>query len=210
MTWLVMGGTSGIGRQIVEEVNAKGLPVRAFGRSADQQTFDDGVEPFKGDATNAQDVENALDGVEIVVQALGVRERPAMAWEEEHLFSSATAVLLPLIEKAGIKRLITITGYGAGESADTMSFLARAGHKAVLGKIYADKTRQEELIKQSPLDWTLVRPTVLTTGAKSKRYKVLTDPASWHMGMISRADVAHFTVETGLNGAHLHQAVVLT
>lgn len=208
-TWLIMGGTSGIGRKVVEEAIKADIKVRAFGRSANAELFGDGVEPFAGDALNVEDVRRALEGVNVVVQALGVKERPAMLWEEETLFSSATSTLLPLIEEMGIKRLITVTGYGAGESADTMSSLARLGHGAVLGKVYADKTRQEELIKATDLDWTLVRPTVLTNTPASRRYSVLTDPSSWHMGVISRADVADFVVRCGRDASHIQQAVVL-
>ncbi len=209
MTWLVMGGTSGIGRLVVEEAPKAGVPVRAFSRSADACTLPGSAEAYAGNALDVDDVSAALDGVDLVVQALGVKERPGMLWEEETLFSNATGTLLPLMNKKGIKRLITVTGYGAGDSADTMSSLARLGHKAVLGKVYADKTRQEEMIKASDLDWTLVRPTVLTNTPASQRYSVLTDPSSWHMSVISRADVAHFVVRAGREGSHLHQAVVL-
>jgi len=209
MTWLVMGGTSGIGAKIVEEASGAGLTVRAFSRSADAAKLPEGAEAYAGNALHADDVRAALEGVTVVVQALGVKERPAMLWEEETLFSTATSILLPLMEEMGIKRLITVTGYGAGDSAETMSSLAKLGHKAVLGKVYEDKTLQEDLIKASDLDWTIVRPTVLTNTPASRRYSVLTDPSSWRMGVISRADVAHFVVKAGHESSHLHQAVVL-
>lgn len=209
MTWLVFGGTSGIGREVVSEAASKGVAVRAFARSAEEGQFEDGVEAFKGDALKADDVAAALEGASVVVQSLGVKERPAMVWEEEHLFSQATAILLPLMQEVGVRRLITVTGYGTGESMQTMSLPARMAQKAVLGKVYEDKTRQEDLIKATDLDWTLVRPTLLTNNTASKQYNVLIDPSSWHMGMVSRADVAHFVVGAGLDNSHLHEAVVL-
>ena len=155
------------------------------------------------------DVAAALDGATLVIQALGVKERPGMLWEDERLFSRATATLLPAMQAAGLSRLITITGYGAGDSAKAMSLPVRLGHKAVLGRVYEDKTRQEELITASDLDWTLVRPTLLSDGALSKGYKVLVDADAWHMGVISRADVAHFVVLAARDGSHVGEAVVL-
>ena len=210
MTWLVFGGTSGIGREVVREAAGKGVAVRAFARSAEEGRFEQGVEAFKGDALNKDDVKAALKGASVVVQSLGVKERPAMVWEEEHLFSQATAILLPLMAEAGVRRLITVTGYGTGESMQTMSLPVQMAQKLALGKIYEDKTRQEELIRASDLDWTLVRPTLLTNNPASRRYNVLVDPSSWHMGMVSRADVADFVVSAGLENAYVHEAVVLT
>ncbi|MEM6382633.1 MAG: NAD(P)H-binding protein [Pseudomonadota bacterium] len=210
MRWLVMGGTSGIGRQLVEQLDRKSIAVRAFGRSAGETQFDGShIQGFKGDARDASDVNAALEDADIVVQALGIRERPAMLWERETLFSDATSVLIPAMQAASVKRLITITGYGSGESKQTMSKLVALGHNAVLGRVYADKSRQEDMIKVSDLDWTLVRPTILNAGALSKRYKVLTEPSSWRLGTISRADVAHFVMEAGENGSFIRQSVVL-
>ncbi|MGD1887679.1 MAG: NAD(P)-dependent oxidoreductase [Cohaesibacteraceae bacterium] len=209
LSWLVIGGTSGIGREVVRQLSVAGLPVKAFGRSAADAGFDAGVEPCVGEARYADDVCKALDGVSVVVQALGVKERPGMLWERETLFSEATHVLLPAMEAAGIKRLITVTGYGAGDTRASMSAPARLAQKLVLGRIYEDKGRQEELVKASDLDWTLVQPGLLTNGSLSKRYKVLSDPKSWHLGMISRADVADFVVSAGRDETHMRETVVL-
>jgi uncharacterized protein YbjT (DUF2867 family) len=207
--WLVIGATSGIGREVVREAVEAGLRVRAFGRSAEEVGFEEGIEPFKGDALNAEDVARALEGVDVAVQTLGVRERPSMIWEEETLFSKATAILLPAMETAGVHRLITVTGIGAGEGLQHMSLPARMAQQALLGRVYDDKTRQEEMIKASDLDWTLARPGLLTGGSLTGRYKALTDPASWHMGMISRADVAHFILRAGREGGYSRETVVL-
>jgi len=54
---------------------------------------------------------------------------------------------------------------------------------------------QERLIKDSALDWTIVRPGLLTNGRRTGRYKVLKEPSQWRNGTIARADVADFLVE---------------
>jgi hypothetical protein len=41
----------------------------------------------------------------------------------------------------------------------------------LLGRIYADKDAQEWIIRRSRLDWTIVRPTVLTTGPHIGAYR---------------------------------------
>ena len=65
----------------------------------------------------------------------------------------------------------------------------------MFGHSYDDKSRQEELIKQSGLDWTIARPGVLLNGARTGRYKVLCHPSEWRNGIIARANVADFLVK---------------
>jgi putative NADH-flavin reductase len=207
---LIMGATSGIGRCAMNEAVRRGLPLRAFARSADTLEATDLVEPFKGDATSAEDVLRALDGARAVVYALGITERLAMLWEEETLFSETTRVLLHAMAQSDVSRLVVVTGFGAGRSQSAMSWIEKTGHRAILGKPYADKDRQEALITASDTDWTIVRPVILTKGARTEDYRVLRDPATWRNGLISRASVAHYLIDAVEQGLDVKADVVLT
>ncbi|MBP1179795.1 NAD(P)-dependent oxidoreductase [Methylobacterium sp. PvR107] len=205
---LVIGATNGIGLETVKAALAAGHRVRAFARSASAMTLSDaGLERFPGDALNAVDVASALEGVNVVVQALGVPMKDLLG--PVNLFSNATGVLVPAMEKAGVRRLIAVTGFGTGDSRQAIGFLQRVPFRLVFGRAYDDKDVQEMRIRKSGLDWTFVRPGVLTTGSASGRYKVLSDPSSWCNGLISRADVAHFIVEEIERPSYLRKAVVL-
>ncbi|MEM9836221.1 MAG: NAD(P)-binding oxidoreductase [Bacteroidota bacterium] len=125
---LIMGATSGIGAKAVEEATGRGLPVRAFARGADKLAGQDLVEPFAGDARSAEDVATALSGTRAVVYALGIKERLAMLWEEETLFSESTRILIDAMEASDTKRLVVVTGFGAGRSRSAMSSLEKFGH----------------------------------------------------------------------------------
>lgn len=204
-----MGATSGIGQCAMEEATSRNLPVRAFGRSADQMDATDLVTPFKGDATSADDVRAALNGVKAVVYALGIKERLAMLWEKETLFSTTTRVLLDEMGKSNVTRLVVVTGFGAGRSKSAMSAIERAGHRAVLGKPYADKDRQEAMIEDADLDWTIARPVILTKGERSATYKILRDPSKWRNGLISRKSVAHYLIDAVENDLDIRSDIVL-
>lgn len=206
---LIMGATSGIGRCALTEAVGRGLPVRAFGRRADKLEPHALVEPCVGDARNAEDVARALTGVRAVVYALGINERLAMLWEEETLFSETTHLLLDEMGKARVSRLVVVTGFGAGRSSEAMSWIERTGHRAVLGKPYADKGRQEAMICASDVDWTIVRPVILTKGPRSENYRVLRDPKTWRNGLISRASVAHYLIDAVEEGLDMRADVVL-
>jgi len=206
---LVLGATSGIGALTVDEALSRGLRVRGFARSADSLAPRDGLEPFAGDAQDVADLARALEGARAVIYALGIRERLAMIWQEETLFSRTTATLIDAMQAAGVNRLVAVTGFGAGRSRDAMSKLERLGHDAVLGRVYADKSRQEALIMESGLDWTIVRPVILTNGARTGKARVLRSPGEWRNGLVSRRDVAAYLVDAVIDGLDRRGDVVL-
>lgn len=206
---LVLGATSGIGALTVDEALGRGLHVRGFARGADAMGPRDGLEPFVGDAQNPEDLTRALQGVSAVIYALGIKERPAMIWQTETLFSRTTAALIDAMQATGVSRLVAVTGFGAGRSRDAMSKLEKLGHNAVLGRVYDDKSRQESLIMESGLDWTIARPVILTKGARTGTARVLRDPDEWRNGLISRSDVAAYLVDAVIEGLDIQRDVVL-
>lgn len=207
---LVVGGSSGIGLETVKLALQRGHTVRAFARTASQISIEHAqLEKFDGDALEPDSVQAALDGVDAVVQSLGVKLNPGTILGGTRLFSGATRVLLSAMKKAGVKRLLVVTGYGAGDSGETMNPINRVGFNAVFARIYADKSEQEAMIKASDLDWTIARPGVLTSGAAGD-YRVRAEPEEYGMGIISRASVADFLVTEVEDAEFVGKAPVLT
>ena len=122
-----------------------------------------------------------------------------------YLFSDATQVLIAEMRSRGVKRLICVTGFGAGNSRASISFLQRFPFQIVSGRAYEDKSLQQNLIKQSDLDWTIARPGVLTSGPGSGRSKMLAKASLWCNWIISRVDVAQFFVRQNGNGAYIRK-----
>ena len=206
---VVLGATSGIGALTVDAALDRGLRVRGFARSADSLAPRDGLDPFAGDAQNPDDLARALEGARAVIYALGIRERASMIWQKETLFSRTTTTLIGAMQATGVHRLIAVTGFGAGRSRDAMSAPEKLGQNAVLGRVYDDKTRQEALIMQSALDWTIVRPVILTNGARSGKARVLRSPQDWRNGLVSRRDVAAYLVDAVVDSLDMRADVVL-
>ena len=207
---LVIGGSSGIGLECVTVALDRGHRVRAFARSAQSLALEhDALEKRTGDATRPDDVAAALDGVDAVILALGLPHTAAAFLRPVDLFSRATAALIPAMQERGIRRLLAVTGFGTGESYARVSSAERIAFKALLGRAYADKDRQEEMILASDLDWTIARPGLLTSNRMTGRYQVLTEPATWRNGLISRADVAHFLIHAAEDGTFIREAPVL-
>jgi len=209
MRLLVIGASKGIGLETVRYALSRDHEVRAFARGAEGIALDDPrLEKVAGDALNAEDVAGALKGVDAVIMALGV-PKTMKGLGPTTLFSDATRNLLPAMAAAGVKRLLVVTGFGAGDSKTRMSTVEKIPFKTLLGRAYADKDVQEELIKASNLDWTIARPGILTNRPASHAYEVLVTPEEWRNGLISRGDVAHFLVTAAEDGSHVGEAPVL-
>lgn len=208
MKVLIIGASKGVGLETTRQAIDAGYDVRALARSAATMSLvSPRLEKVSGDALDLADVRASLAGVDAVIMTLGVGlgelARPV------NLFSEATRVLLEPMSDQSVKRLICVTGFGAGDSQASISCLQRVPFQIVFGNAYDDKTRQEELIKGSALDWTIVRPGVLTPGGRSGRYKVLREPSKWRNGLISRYDLAEFLVRQIEDRAYVGAAPVL-
>lgn len=166
------------------------------------------LEMIRGDALDSADMNAAVDGMDVVVQALGVSSLGDL-FRPVSLFSDATRILLDAMEAKGAKRLICVTGFGAGDSRASIGCLQRLPFQMVFGRAYADKSVQEQLIKDSSLEWTIARPGVLTNGRRTGRYRILEEPADWRNGIVSRADVADFLVRQIEDRTWLQKAPVL-
>jgi putative NADH-flavin reductase len=205
---LIIGASKGIGFETARQALARGHQVRAFARSAAGIGFSNqNLEKVCGDALVRNDIVAALNDVDVVIQTLGVSLGDL--FRPVSLFSDATRVLVSAMERQGVKRLICVTGFGAGDSRDSISCLQRVPFQFVFGRAYCDKDLQERLIKDSSLDWTIVRPGVLTSGKRTGLYKILDEPAQWRNGMVSRSDVADFLVRQIEDNSHLRKTPIL-
>jgi len=207
---LVIGASRGIGLETVKRALWRGHSVRAFARNSDAITLEDEhLERVSGDARKADDLASALSGVDAVVLALGIGLRQTSACQSVSLFSEATAALLPQMEAQGVRRLLAVTGAGAGESRRVIRGPYRIPFALALAPAYRDKGRQEEMIEASDLDWTLVRPGILTNTRRIGVYRVMREPEDWRLGLVARADVADFLVREIEEPRNIHGAPVL-
>ena len=208
MRVLIIGASKGIGLETTRQALDAGHLVRALARSATAITISNpSLEKMRGDALKIEDVEMALVGVDVVIQTLGVGLGDL--FRPVHLFSDATRVLIEAMRSLGVKRLICVTGFGAGDSRESISCLQRLPFQIVFGRAYDDKSLQEKMIKESELDWTIARPGVLTNGPQTGNYQILSEATQWRNGIISRADVAEFLVRQIGDQTYIRKTPVL-
>ncbi|MGH6831813.1 MAG: NAD(P)-dependent oxidoreductase [Methyloceanibacter sp.] len=193
---LVIGASRGVGLETVRAALRAGHSVRALARSVSSIRIQDtALDKVSGDALDRDTIRNALQDVDVVIQTLGVDFALRSIFEGTTLFSESTRILVDAMKAAGVKRLIAVTGLGAGNSRGHGGLLYDAVvFPLLLKRVYDDKDVQEWIVRSSGLDWTLVRPGLLTNRPATGRYCVLTASKDWRFGAISRADVADFLV----------------
>lgn len=190
---LVLGATGGTGRSVVTQALARGHDVTALVRSLEKASGLKGAKLIVGDARDETALRQALKGRNAVVSALGT---PASPFREVTFLSTATRALVGAMKAEQVSRLVCITGLGAGDSVGHGGFLFdKVIFPLLLRKVYADKNRQEAILRDSGLDWTLVRPTILNDKPGRGAIRALTDLSSFHGGTIAREDVARFVLE---------------
>ena len=208
MNILIVGATRGIGRQLLEQALTSEHTVTALVRNPKRLAAQhQRLRIIKGDILDSDSVTLAMTGQDAVCCTIGVK----VPWIRVTVFSEGTKNLLQAMKKTGVKHLVCVTGIGAGDSKGHGGFLYDYIFKPLLAKaIYADKDRQESLIKESDVDWTIVRPGFLTNGPLTTKYRMLTNLAGVTAGKISRADVAHFILKEIESKQHLRQTPLLT
>lgn len=187
----VLGASGRVGRRILSRLLDRGVAVRGQTRSAGRLAAIDGrVAEHVFEPRAVGDRPAFVEGADAVVFALGVDRGGATT-----LFSETTRGLLAAMARGGVRRLVAITGVGAGETRghggflyDWIVFPLLTRHR------YRDKDRQEALIAASDLDWTIVRPAPFKEAAAGP-LQVLTriEPAT-RLTRITRDEVAEFVV----------------
>ena len=206
MQILVLGATGSIGQLVVAEVLERRHGVTALVRSPEKLgDLARRIRIVQGDALDAGAVDEAVKGQDAVIYALG-----AGPVRRTTLFSGSTRVLLAAMKNHGVRRLICVTGVGAGDTKGHGGFLYdRILYPLFTKGIYADKDTQERLIRESPTDWTIVRPATFRTQTPPGKLRAVTDVGSITLRKISRREVAEFVVDELEQNRYVRQSVFI-
>ena len=208
MEMVIIGATRGIGAKLLDQALQNDNDVTVLARNpSDIEKDDDRLRVLQGDINDADTVDEAIKGQQAVCVTIGrgPTRKPVS------LFSEGTKNVIAAMMHYSVRKLICVTGIGAGDSKGHGGFLYdKIVHPILLKTIYEDKNIQEDLVKESGLEWVIVRPGFLTNGPLSGKYRVLTDLLGVKAGKISRADVAHFILTQLHSMTHVRQTPLLT
>ena len=202
MKLTIVAATGGIGRQILQQAVAAGHDVTAVVRNPAKITAD--VRVVQADLSDPDLVTlaAAMEGADAVLSGLGGNSRA-----DEDVAARGTQAIVTAMKAAGARRIIVVSAAPIGTVPSPgrqhppkcdpgdgflMRHLLGPVIKAVFRGHYADLARMEDVLRDSGLDWTAVRPPRLTNKPATGRYRTAAGQNVRGGALISRADVAGF------------------
>ena len=203
MKLIIFGSTGDTGRQVVTQALEQGHEVTAFARSPEKlDQKHEKLQVIKGNVLDFSSVERAIQGQDVVLCTLGL---PPM--DKSNLRANGTKNIIRAMEKTGAKRFICQSSDGVGDTRDTLPFLMKyLIVPFILRRAFADHEIQENYIKESQLEWIIVRPVALTDGEHTGSYQHgYTADNKTVKFKISRADTADFMLKQLADNNYLHK-----
>jgi putative NADH-flavin reductase len=210
MRIIIFGATGGTGRELIQQAVVDGrYEVTAFARKADKLAHHRSLRVITGDVADDAAVIRALDGQDAVLSALG--PATAQGFGRDPAVIEGIRHIVRAMEANGPRRLVYLSTLGVPAGRHQYSFFPRyVMAPTLLRGLIAEHDIKERIIRASGLDWTLVRPPMLTNGKRTEAYRQGPDiRARSVIPSCSRADVAHFMLQQAGSRTYLHKAVAV-
>lgn len=211
MKILILGATGRTGKLIIEAALHKGHQVVAIARHPDKLDYP-GIDIREGTPYDFATVEKAVAGCDAVVNTLNVSRKSDNPWAPlaapKDLISVSASHALRAMEKAGVKRFVALSTIGAGRSWNSSPLVLKLiVTLSNLKYAFADHGRQEALLENSPVDYTICRSPMLTNEI-SDSPAMATPESEPPKGMkLSRKAAAEFMVRIIENKQYIRQTV---
>jgi uncharacterized protein YbjT (DUF2867 family) len=150
MQLFVAGGTGFVGGHLRQALLTRGHSIKLLvhKKSSGSMTREEGIEEVVGDATDPTTFADAVKGCDATINLIGIiREFPERGITFDKLHVEATRNILSAAHGAGIKRHLQMSALGT-----------RAGSPA---KYFQTKFAAEEEVRNSGLDYTIFRPSII-------------------------------------------------
>ncbi|HEV2452303.1 MAG TPA: NAD(P)H-binding protein [Streptosporangiaceae bacterium] len=205
MKLTIIAATGGVGRELLRQARDGGYDVTAVARNLAKVPPDlRTARLIAADlaAPQPQVLESAVAGADAVLSALGPHNNA-----DAGIAAPGTAAVVAAMRATGVRRLVAIS---ASPVATTPSpgrpdppkhdpgdgFVMRQVGvriaKTLFGKVYEDLAAMEDVLRESGLDWTVLRPPQLTGKPFTGRYRTAYGQNVRGGRSVPRADVAHY------------------
>ncbi|MEZ4622045.1 MAG: SDR family oxidoreductase [Caldilineaceae bacterium] len=201
----LVGATGGTGQEILKQSLTAGYTVTVLVREPTKIAVQDQqLTIVEGNVLDQSAVDRVVTGADAVVVALG-----NTANNPEMVVSTGTERIIDAMRRQGVRRLVVISSLGVGDSKRQVPFGFKLLSWTILRKTMKDKEAQEAAVRESGLDWTIIRPGGLTDDPRTGNYRVGTD-SSIQAGRIARADVADFVLRELEQNAYVGMTPAIT
>ena len=208
MNITIIGASAGIGLETVKRGLYRNHSITTLSRSEVEIEEKKSLKMILGDATNKADLLNAIQNADALIVTLGTSKN----MKTTTLFSDFAKLIVEINnENKIVIPLIFVTGFGAGESKNYVPWIVKLFLKYLLKDVYADKTKMEEIITHSDMNWTVVRPGRLFDKELTEKYRVENKLYKGiNIGGINRADVADFLIKQAEKQTELKKYIAIS
>ncbi|GAA0975817.1 SDR family oxidoreductase [Acrocarpospora macrocephala] len=206
MQLTIFAATGGIGRQLVEQALAEGHDVTAVARNPRGLSGVARVVTADLSAPDPAALRDAVAGADAVLSGLGPRARA-----EAGVAGAGTRAIAAAMHDTGVRRIVVVSAAPMGtfptpanprpprfDPGDGffMRHLFAPFAKAAFRPVYEDLAVLEDVLRDSGLDWTIVRPPRLTNKPLTGVYRTAHGQNIRGGWLVPRADVAHYMLRT--------------
>src|SRR6266404_4270421 len=217
MKLTIFAATGGIGRQLVEQALAAGHKVTAVVRNPNKLSNKIRVVTADLASPDPAAIKSAVEGADAVLSGLGPRPL-----SEVGIASEGTRAIIKAMQATDVRRIVVVSAAPIGtvpspgrpkppkhDPGDGFFMRNLLGPliKAAIRKHYADLALMEDILRNSGLDWTIVRPPRLTDKPLTGTYRTAFGQNLRHGLFISRADVAHLMLHVLAQPETIKQAI---
>ena len=204
----IIGASAGIGLETVKRGLIRNHSITTLSRSEIKIEEKKSLTMIIGDATNKADLLKSIQNAEAIIVTLGTSKN----MKATTLFSDFAKLMVEIHRENKIEvPFIFVTGFGAGESKNYVPWLVKLFLKYLLKDVYVDKTKMEEIITSSELNWTVVRPGRLLDKELTEKYRIENKLFKGiNIGGINRADVADFLIKQAENQTELKKYIAIS
>ncbi len=202
MRVIIFGATGKTGQHAIRCALDGGHATTAFGRSVDRLSTESGLTLSRGDVFDAEVVAEAVAGHDAAIVCLG-----STSLKDRTTLTSGTGHIVDAVDRHGVGRLVVVSAAGVGESWAQIPWSSKLMFKTMLRNVFADHRAQEEAVRGSAANWTVVRSAVLSD--KLER-RVVTASNACKTSRIHRAALAGFLVDQLDDSTYSRQAIAVT
>ncbi|MEO8068234.1 MAG: NAD(P)H-binding protein [Flavobacteriales bacterium] len=207
MRILIFGATGRTGNEAIEQALKRGHTLTAFARDPSKLHLQS-VRVVKGDVTEPKAVSSAMKGQDAVLCLLGQRS----PFKRDPRLTIGVRNILRAMQDHDVRRMVNLSFAGVHDGRRKAGPLLNWVMVPLLHAVVADHEDREAWIEASTVDWTMVRPVMLTNGPHTAEYRYgkHINPKAL-VPSVSRADVAdlmlrvlddHSTFHKGLQVMH--------
>ena len=217
MKLTIIAATGGVGRELLEQAVAAGHDVTAVARNPGKLSRK--VRAITADlaAPDPAALESAVAGADAVLSGLGPHSN-----SDAGIASQGAPAIIAAMKAAGVRRIVAVSAAPVGtvptpsrpnppkhDPGDGFFMRHLLSHiaNARLGKVFADLAQMEDILAESGLDWTVIRPPQLTGKPLTGTYRTACGQNLKGGLSVPRADVAHLMLAVLGQSDTIRQAI---